>query len=71
MFFIFNIVAFNNSFLQTAVQDWCISAPNYESNCDDITKWDTSKVTNMSGLFQNQLTCNPNISGITIYYTYL
>ena len=67
----FNIpenVALNNETIKGAVFIWSLGSnnKNYTRLVQihrDISKWDVSGVTNMSGLFQNKTTFNDDISG--------
>jgi len=49
--------------LQTAVDSWCADAAAAEVTYGPISGWDTQWITDMSYLFMDKTTCNPNISG--------
>ena len=47
--------------LQTAVNTWCSDEAGATTTYGAIASWDTSLVTDMSGLFSVKLQCNPPI----------
>lgn len=52
---------FNNETLKEAVKEWRKDLKNAKNKYGHITDWDTSEVTDMSGLFQNYRGFNQNI----------
>jgi surface protein len=52
----------DNETLRTAVRLWCTDEPTARLRYGDLSRWDTSKVTNMSGLFCNARAFNGDLS---------
>ena len=48
--------------LKEAVDLWCKNRDEAKARYGHIRRWDVSRVTNMSGLFQNKNRFNDNIS---------
>ena len=48
--------------LQTAVDSWCADSAAAEATYGPIKSWDTSLIADMSSLFREKTTCNPDIS---------
>lgn len=55
-------MAFTNESLREAVQCWCTDRPTAFAQYGHISAWDTSAVTDMSRLFENQHSFNDDIS---------
>ena len=49
--------------IQTAVNLWCSDRDSAINTYGHISTWNTSQVTDMSGLFENQTTFKDDISG--------
>jgi surface protein len=56
----FNFI--NNLQLKNAAELWCIDEPHALHKYGNISEWDTSNITDMSGLFENEEEFNDNIS---------
>ena len=63
----------NKTELQDAVDMWCKDRETAEKKYGHISEWDTSMITDMSGLFKHMDKFNDNIStsdgGVSIFYT--
>ena len=52
---------FNNETIKEAVNEWCDDKEKAETKYGHISAWDTSEVTDMSGLFEDKLEFNCNV----------